>query len=178
MVNRRSGVGTEAKVTGAASGVDLLGAKERSTTLEAGRGREVRFDFRGLPGDSATFRFTARSGADADGVQRALPVRPAYHPRSYTVAGVLRDTATAELRLPDGIDPARSTLALNLGTSPIALIRGARALASGVPVLVQRAGFERSPAVDRSLSSRPGARRWTRSRARGYALSSRRSSRP
>ena len=125
VVNRRSGVGTEAKVTGAASGVDLLGAKERSTTLEAGRGREVRFDFRGLPGDSATFRFTARSGADADGVQRALPVRPAYHPRSYTVAGVLRDTATAELRLPDGIDPARSTLALNLGTSPIALIRGA-----------------------------------------------------
>src|SRR5262249_7230855 len=125
VVNRRSGAAGQAKVSASATGVELLGSKERSTTLEAGRGREVRFDFRGLATDSATFRFAARSGNDADAVQQILPFRPAYHPRSYTVAGVLHDTASAELVIPKGIDPNRSTLTLSLGTSPIALIRGA-----------------------------------------------------
>ena len=36
--------------------------------LEAGRGREVRFDFQARPGDSASFRFDASSGTDADAV--------------------------------------------------------------------------------------------------------------
>jgi uncharacterized protein YfaS (alpha-2-macroglobulin family) len=41
------------------------------------------------------------------------------------VAGVLHDSATAELTLPEDVDPARSTLTLSLGTSPLAMIRGA-----------------------------------------------------
>jgi uncharacterized protein YfaS (alpha-2-macroglobulin family) len=94
--------------------------------LEPGRGREVRFEFQGRPGDSASFRFDATSGADADAVALALPVKPAFHPRSYTIAGLLHDTATAELRLPADIDPERSILQLSLGTSPLAMIRGAR----------------------------------------------------
>jgi len=126
VVNRRSGAAAAAKVTATAKGVQLLGARERSATLEPGRGREVRFDFRGLPADSASFRFAAASGADADAVQLGLPVRPAFHPRSYTVAGVLRDSATAEFKLPDGIDPDRSTLSLSFGTSPLGVIHGAQ----------------------------------------------------
>ena len=39
-------------------------------------------------------------------------------------AGILRDTATAEFLLPQDIDPTRSRLTLNLGTSPLAIIRG------------------------------------------------------
>jgi uncharacterized protein YfaS (alpha-2-macroglobulin family) len=125
VVNRRAGGGAQVKVTAAAKGAQLVGARERSTALEPGRGREVRFDFRGLPTDSAAFRFAAASGGDADAVQLALPVRPSFHPRSYTVAGVLRDTATAEFKLPEGIDPDRSTIALSFGTSPLGVIRGA-----------------------------------------------------
>jgi uncharacterized protein YfaS (alpha-2-macroglobulin family) len=55
-----------------------------------------------------------------------LPLKPAFHPRSFTVAGVLHDTAEAALELPAELDPARSTLSLSLGTSPLAMIRGAR----------------------------------------------------
>jgi uncharacterized protein YfaS (alpha-2-macroglobulin family) len=126
VVNSRDGAVREAKVTAQAKGADLKGPRSRSATLEAGRGREVRFEFAVRPTDSATFRFDATSGKDADAVALSLPLKPAYHPMAYTVAGVLHDTATAELELPGDLDPARSTLSLSLGTSPLAMIRGAR----------------------------------------------------
>ena len=125
VVNRRSGAADRASVTADATGVELSGPRTRTAELEPGRGREVRFDFHGLPGDSATFRFDARSGADADAVRLALPVRPAYRPRFFTVAGVLQDTATADIPLPPGLDPIHSEVSVSLGTSPLAVIRGA-----------------------------------------------------
>jgi uncharacterized protein YfaS (alpha-2-macroglobulin family) len=54
-----------------------------------------------------------------------LPIRPDYHPRAFAAAGVLHDSATVELDLPADLDPARSTVTLSLGSSPLALIRGA-----------------------------------------------------
>jgi uncharacterized protein YfaS (alpha-2-macroglobulin family) len=126
VVNSRDGQAAEAKVSAQVKGAELKGKRSRTATLEAGRGREVRFDFQARPADSATFRFDAASGPNADAVALSLPLRPAFHPTSYTVAGVLHDTATAEVALPADIDPARSTLALSLGTSPLAMIRGAR----------------------------------------------------
>ena len=126
VLNRRDGAAREAKVAARAEGAELKGKRSRTAALEAGRGREMRFDFEARPGDSATFRFDATSGTDADAVALALPLKPSYHPRSYTVAGVLHDTASAELLLPADLDPARSTLELSLGTSPLAMIRGAR----------------------------------------------------
>jgi hypothetical protein len=48
---------------------------EQTVRLEPGRGREVRFEFRARPADSAGFRFDARSGQDADAVALALPLR-------------------------------------------------------------------------------------------------------
>ena len=127
VVNRRAGDAAKATVEARATGVTLEGRRKREATLEPGRGREVRFDFLAGPGDSraqAGFRFTAKSGRDADAVALTVPVRPSHHPQSFTVAGVLHESATAELMLPDDVDPARSTLRLSLGTSPLALIRG------------------------------------------------------
>jgi uncharacterized protein YfaS (alpha-2-macroglobulin family) len=126
VVNQRLGGTPKAQVTAAATGVKLVGPASQSTTLEAGRGREVRFGFRGLAGDSATFRFRAASGTESDGVQLSLPVKPFFHPRSYTVAGLLVDTATATFALPPDVDPARSELSVSLGTSPLGVIRAAR----------------------------------------------------
>jgi hypothetical protein len=129
VVNRREGGEAKATVEARTTGVKLEGRRKRDVTLEPGRGREVRFDFLAGSGDSlsqAGFRFTAKSGGDADAVALALPVRPPHHPQSFTVAGVLHDSATAELALPDDVDPGRSTLHLSLGTSPLAMIRGAQ----------------------------------------------------
>ncbi len=126
VVNRRDGSVGEVRVTSASTGIERIGPADRTATLAAGRGAEVRFRFRAQPGDSATFRFDVRGADDADAVQLRIPIQPDYHPRSYTVAGVLRDTATAEFLLPADIDPARSRLTLNLGTSPLAIIRGIR----------------------------------------------------
>jgi uncharacterized protein YfaS (alpha-2-macroglobulin family) len=128
VVNRRDGAAAKATVEAKAAGVKLEGRRKREVTLEPGRGREVRFDFVAGAGDSAGqagFRFDAKSGKDADAVGLALPVRPAHHPQSFTVAGVIRDSAEVELALPEDVDPARSTLTLSLGTSPLAMIRGA-----------------------------------------------------
>ncbi|MEJ7813371.1 MAG: alpha-2-macroglobulin family protein, partial [Gemmatimonadaceae bacterium] len=136
VINQRAGGTPRVTVDAAATGAELRGAKTQGATLEAGRGREVRFAFRapasgaattvwGARPDSATFRFDVRGARDADAVQSRIAMRPDYHPRAYTVSGTLRDTATVELTLPAGIDPARSRLSLGLGTSPLAVIRGA-----------------------------------------------------
>ena len=126
VVNRRDGTVARVAVRATARGIRLTAAADQTVTLASGRGAEARFRFRTSPGDSATFRFDARSGSDADAVQLSIPIRPDFHPRAYTVAGVLRDTATAEFVLPDDIDPARSRLSLNLGSSPLAIIGGIR----------------------------------------------------
>jgi uncharacterized protein YfaS (alpha-2-macroglobulin family) len=124
VVNQRRGETPEVTVRATAEGIALRGDATKRATLEPGRGREVRFAFRAQPADSARFRFDVGDGTNADAVRVAVPVRPDFVPRYHTIAGVLRDTATVLFTLPEGIDPARSTLSLSLGVSPFAIIRG------------------------------------------------------
>ncbi|AHG93764.1 alpha-2-macroglobulin domain protein 2 (plasmid) [Gemmatirosa kalamazoonensis] len=128
VVNRRDGRASSVRVRATATGVALRGDAERTVTLAAGRGSDVRFPFRldrrTVADDSATFRFDVSGDGDADAVRVALPVKPDYHPRAFVASGVLRDTATVDLRLPAGIDPARSRVTLTVGGSPLATIRG------------------------------------------------------
>jgi hypothetical protein len=129
VVNRRDGSATPVRVRAAANGVSLRGDADRTVTLAAGRGADVRFPFRldrkNAPDDSlATFRFDVSAGADADAVRVTVPVKPDYHPRAFVAAGVLRDTATVDLQLPPGIDPQRSRVTLTVGGSPLATVRG------------------------------------------------------
>jgi uncharacterized protein YfaS (alpha-2-macroglobulin family) len=124
VVNERAGGTPRVEVRASAKGVQLRGSAEQSVTLEAGRGREVRFPFRTTPGDSASFRFDATMRGASDAVHVGIPIRPNYHPRAFTVSGVVRDTGSAELVLPAGMDPARSRVTFSLGASPFALLRG------------------------------------------------------
>ncbi len=129
VVNQRAGGTPTVKVEASAQGVQLTGDASQSARLEAGRGREVRFDFKQpglgpLGADSSTFRFKVSGAGDADAVQKRLGVKPAYRPRAWTVSGVLNDTATSDIVLPEGIDPERSRLQLTLGASPLSIIRG------------------------------------------------------
>jgi len=117
-------VTVQAQVQG--GGASLIGAATRTATLEAGRGREVRFTFRGGAGDTAAFRFKASSGTEADAVETRLPIRLPYRPRAFEVAGTLADSTSAEFVFPEALDPARSRLVLSYGASPLALIRGYR----------------------------------------------------
>lgn len=130
VVNQRAGGTPQVKVDAEVTGAKLEGAASKTTQLEAGRGREVRFDI-SQPGespigsaDSSTFRFGVTGAGDADAVQQRLAVKPAFRPRSWTVSGVLVDTATAELVLPEGIDPARSRIQVTVGSSPLSVIKG------------------------------------------------------
>jgi uncharacterized protein YfaS (alpha-2-macroglobulin family) len=125
VVNARSGDARKTTVSASAKGADIRGPNTREATLEAGRGREVRFDFATRQADSASFRFNASTAGDSDAVALRLPIRPNHHPLSFTVAGVLHDTASAEVELPDGIDLSRSRVTVSLGSSPLAMIRGA-----------------------------------------------------
>ena len=125
-INRRDGSASRVSVKAAATGVALSGPVTKTATLAASRGTEIRFPFRATRADSATFRFDVTGGKDTDAVRVTLPVRPDHHPRSHTIAGVLRDSARVELALPADIDAARSRLTLSLGTSPLATIRGIR----------------------------------------------------
>ena len=124
MVNERAGGTPRVDVRASVQGAEVRGTSEQSVTLEAGRGREGRFPFRTTPGDSASFRFDASMDGASDAVRIGIPIRPDYHPRAFTVSGVLSDTGSAELALPAGIDPVRSRVTFTLGASPFALLRG------------------------------------------------------
>ncbi len=125
VVNQRAGGTPRVTVTAAVSDVTLMGPATRSAQLEAGRGRELRFDFLARPADTAAVTFRVTGAGDADAVLARLPLKEAFRPRFHTIAGVLADTATAEFLLPADIDPARSELQLSLGSSPLGIIRGA-----------------------------------------------------
>ena len=123
VINHRLGGTPTVRVAARASGVRLTGDASKNVTLEAGRGRETRFDFTALPGDSATFRFDVAGARDSDAVQLKIPLRPPAREGALTAAGILRDTATASFTLPGNLDLARSKITLSLGASPVALLR-------------------------------------------------------
>jgi uncharacterized protein YfaS (alpha-2-macroglobulin family) len=126
VVNTRLGGTPTVTVQAQALGAALLGPATKTAMLEAGRGREVRFTFRGAAGDTAALRFKVTSGVNADAVETRLPIELPYRPRAFEVAGTLVDSTSAEFVFPEAIDPERSRLVLSYGASPLALIRGYR----------------------------------------------------
>ncbi|HEY0150866.1 MAG TPA: MG2 domain-containing protein [Longimicrobium sp.] len=130
VVNQRSGAPQRVMVMADATSVTLE-APRQMVDLAPGRGAEARFHFTTPVGDSATFRFRVEGGGETDAVQVTIPIRPANRPVFHTVSGMLRDTATVEMVLPEETDPVRSRLELGFGTSPLTLVQAyARALAS------------------------------------------------
>jgi uncharacterized protein YfaS (alpha-2-macroglobulin family) len=124
VVNQRTAGMQHVVVEAMASGAELLAANPRTDTLHGTAGREVRFPFRVQPGEVAQFQFAVRGRNDADAVALSVPVRPSYHPLAQTSAGVLRDSAHVEFRVDADIDPARSRLEINFGSSVLSIIRG------------------------------------------------------
>jgi uncharacterized protein YfaS (alpha-2-macroglobulin family) len=126
VVNQRTAGTRNVQVDATARGITLRGAHRKSDRLNGTAGRDVRFDFTAQAGDSAHFQFTVRGGNDADAVAARIPVKPNYHPLAQTIAGSLRDTATAEFTLEQDVDPARSRLEISFGSSTLSVLRGAR----------------------------------------------------
>ena len=124
VVNHRTGGTPSVDVAAQATGITLEGPASKSATLEAGRGREVRFDFKAGAGDSAAFRFDVAGAGDRDAVRLAIPIRPAFRPRMATVAGVVTDSTRLVLEVSPDVDPAKSRLVMNLGNSPVTLLKG------------------------------------------------------
>jgi uncharacterized protein YfaS (alpha-2-macroglobulin family) len=123
VVNHRSGAPVQARVGAEVQGLTLAGPAEQAVSLASGRSAEVRFRFTASAGDSATFRFRAQAGGEGDAVQVRIPIRPVNRPVVHAVSGLLRDTATVEIVLPEETDPARSRLELGFGTSLLGVIR-------------------------------------------------------
>jgi alpha-2-macroglobulin len=123
-INQRTGGDQRVDVEATARGIALNGSRRKRETLRGAAAREVTFDFTAQPGDSAYFEFSARGREHADAVAVRVPVRPAYHPLARIIAGVLRDSATAEFILDEDIDPARSTLEVSFGSTTAAVVRG------------------------------------------------------
>ena len=124
VVNQRAGGTPTVSVRARARGVTMDGLAQRSVTLAAGRGTEVRFAFKDTTTDSATFRFDVTDGKDSDAVLSRLALKPAYFPRAHTAAGVVTTIDTVQITLPGDIDPARSQLVFGIGTTPLALVGG------------------------------------------------------
>lgn len=122
VVNHRLGGTPTVRVAARTTGATLTGPAQRTVTLEAGRGREARFGFAAVPGDSATFRFDVTGATDSDAVQIKLPILPPSRAASTVASGVLQDSASIGFMLPAGLDLARSRVTLSVGGSPLALL--------------------------------------------------------
>ncbi|HTO72970.1 MAG TPA: alpha-2-macroglobulin family protein, partial [Gemmatimonadales bacterium] len=126
VVNQRAGGTPTVSLAAEVTGTELTGSSKQQATLEAGRGREMRFDFRqpeGRSGDSSAFRFRVSGAGDADAVEKKIPIQAAIRPLAVTEAGTVTDTTTVTFQLPSDIDPAASRLVLSLGSSPLSVIK-------------------------------------------------------
>lgn len=137
VVNLRSGNKASATVTATAQGATITGKNSQTTTLDAGRGREVRFPIRAVPGAQAVFRFDVKSGKETDAVLTTLPMRPDARTTVATAGGTFGDAGA--LMLPVGapldgaLDFSRSELTLSMGSSPLAIVRAAAQRARSYP---------------------------------------------
>ncbi len=133
VVNRRTSATGPVAVQVAARGVTMVEAPRRTVTVAGLRPAEVRFTFRDTTADTASFRFDVSAARDSDAVLVRLPVRPSHVPRTFAASGVVGLTAGVTLDLPGDIDPERSRLVLDLGTSPLALVRGMERILTAYP---------------------------------------------
>ena len=78
------------------------------------------------PATRRTSGWAPPTAKHADAVAIAIPVKPDQTPRSRTISGMVRDSATVRIRLPRNLDPARSRLTIRTGTSPVPTLRVAR----------------------------------------------------
>lgn len=137
VVNLRNGNSANASVDVTVQGATISGKKSQQIKLEAGRGREVRFPMRAVPGERAVFRFDVKSGKERDALQTTIPIRPDSRP-TYTATGGTFANAGA-LMVPMGapldgpLDYSRSQLTLSIGSSPLAVVRAAAARARSYP---------------------------------------------
>jgi uncharacterized protein YfaS (alpha-2-macroglobulin family) len=112
-----------------ADGIGISGRSRQRILLPRGGAVESRFNYavptRALVRDTVVIRLGANDGTSADAVETRLPVQPDFHTRAHTVIGVARGPTDIIIRLPAGIDPARSRVSLRVGTSPVASMLGA-----------------------------------------------------
>ncbi|MEP6832251.1 MAG: MG2 domain-containing protein [Gemmatimonas sp.] len=136
-VNLRSGQKASATVDVSVQGAAISGKTSQTVTLDAGRGKEVRFPIRAIPGKQATFRFEVKSGKEKDALQTVIPIREDLRPTITTAGGTFATAGTLALAMGaplDGpLDYSRSELTLNIGSSPLAVVRAAAERARSYP---------------------------------------------
>ncbi len=125
VINARDARARRIDVTASGTGVRLTGDSTLRATL-ATTGTDARFAWRGVAGDSAHVVLRVTDGRLSDAVALALPIKPDQSPRSRTIAGTVRGTATVRFLLPRNLDPAKSRLTIRSGTSPVPTLRVAR----------------------------------------------------
>jgi len=127
VINNSTADSLTVRVRGEGQNITASGAATTARVIPAGRGSEVRFDWRAdaAPGDTARIRLDVKGGAHTDAVTTPLPIRPPYAPRYHAVAGVARGPTAVRLLLPADIDPSKSRLTLRVGSSPAPLVRAA-----------------------------------------------------
>ncbi|MEO8000170.1 MAG: hypothetical protein ABI852_22160, partial [Gemmatimonadaceae bacterium] len=136
-VNLRNGQKASATVAVTATGATITGKTSQNVTLDAGRGKEVRFPILAIPGKQATFRFDVKSGKEKDALQTVIPIRADSRPTITTAGGTFANAGTLALAmgapLDGALDYTRSELTLNIGSSPLAIVRSAAERARSYP---------------------------------------------
>lgn len=137
VVNLRNGNKSSASVNVSVDGATITGKTSQNTTLEAGRGREVRFPIKAVPGKQAVFRFDVKSGKERDALQTIIPIRPDSRPTFSATGGTFANAGA--LMLPMGapldgpLDYSRSEITFYIGSSPLTVVRAAAARARSYP---------------------------------------------
>ncbi len=130
-LNVRSGadvIRVSATATGALRSIQPVQQPVQQIKVTPDKGGVARFDMTvpeqtQLDAASVTFRAQPTKGTGGDAVTTRLPIRPTGTPRAHTVVGSVRDSGTVVIALPAGIDPQRSRVTLDLGTSPLVAMR-------------------------------------------------------
>ncbi|MEP6729390.1 MAG: alpha-2-macroglobulin family protein [bacterium] len=106
-----------------AKGADVVGPTSLRDTLDGQHTRELRFPMRVTGGDSVIFTFRGATPSASDAVEARLAMSPPGRARAHVVTGMLERADVASLVMPEGTDTVRSHVTLQLGASPLPLVR-------------------------------------------------------
>jgi uncharacterized protein YfaS (alpha-2-macroglobulin family) len=123
VITQDATIRTAARLAVDATGMEVSGTRVRADTLDGRRATELRFPMHVTSADSVTVTLRADGGGPADAVRTTLAVSPPGHPRAHVVMGTLEGRADVALPVVDGADPDRSRISLQLGVSPLGIVR-------------------------------------------------------
>ncbi len=124
VVHNLSGQGGQATLSVDVQGLELLENGSKTTALQNGESKEIRYKFRAAKTGTATFQFRCQMAAFSDGLQRIIPVQAPSIRETVALYQRSDKSARQQVEIPGGVYPELSELEISLASTALSELSG------------------------------------------------------